>query len=56
MRATALKVISVARTENATFTVNRYFETAAENDPAFLAVVNQRNNACIRTGLVPFPE
>ena len=52
MRAAALEVVGVAGSEDATFAINGHLESAAENDTAFFAIVNQRDTSGVATRFV----
>src|SRR5216684_1213746 len=52
MRAAALEIISVAGSEDPAFTIHGHLESAAENDTAFFAIVNQRDTSGVATRFV----
>src|SRR6476469_9587326 len=52
MRPAAFEIIGVAGPEDAAFAVDRHFQPARENDPAFLAIVHQRDTSGVAAGLV----
>ena len=52
MRAAALEIVSVAGSEDPAFTIHGHLESAAENDTAFFAIVNQRDTSGVATRFV----
>src|SRR5216683_6317780 len=52
MRAAALEIISVAGSEDPAFAIHSHLESAAEDDAAFLAIVNQRDTSGVATRFV----
>src|SRR6478736_3752680 len=48
----ALEIIGVAGPEDAALAVNSHFQPAREHDPAFLAIVHQRDAPGVAAGLV----
>ena len=52
MRAAALEIVGIAGSEDPAFTIHGHLESAAENDTAFLAIVNQRDTSGVATRFV----
>src|SRR3954464_6541119 len=52
MRPAAFEIIGVTGPEDAAFAVDRHFQPARKNDPAFLAVMDQRDAPGVAAGLV----
>src|SRR5882762_5392597 len=52
VRPAALEIIGVAGPEDAAFAVDRHFQPARENDPAFFAIMHQRDASGVAAGLV----
>jgi len=48
----AFEIIGVAGPEDAALAVDRHFQPAGENDPAFFAVMHQRDTSGVAAGLV----
>src|SRR5712691_1288093 len=52
MWAAALEIVSIAGSEDPAFTIHGHLESAAENDTAFFAIVNQRDTSGVATRFV----
>src|SRR6266550_5385576 len=52
VRPAALEIVGVAGSEDAAFAIDGHLESAAENDAAFLSIVNQRDTSGVTTRFV----